>query len=98
MTRGRIAKAAALLYLLGAAGILASFLSAGHEGTGYLPMIVWALPASLVGLAAVYWPFGVAFPFMPAALGYYGGHIAFFLPSVAIIALFIWRVVRGGRS
>jgi hypothetical protein len=95
MTRRKIAKAAVLLYLLGAAGIFASLFSAGHEGTGYLPMVIWALPATLIGLFAVYWPFGVAFPYMPAALGYLGGHVAFFVPSVAVIALLIWRIVGG---
>jgi hypothetical protein len=97
MTRRKIAKAASLLYLLGAAGILASLFSAGHDGTGYLPMVIWALPASLIGLFTVYWPFGVAFPFTPAALGHLGGHIAFFVPSVAVIALLIWRII-GGKS
>lgn len=97
MTRRKFAKAAALLYVLGAAGITASLFSAGHEGAGYLPMVIWALPASLLGLFTVYWPFGVAFPFMPAALGFYGGHLAFFLPSAALIAFLIWRIV-GGRA
>ena len=97
MTRRKIAKAAVLLYLLGAVGILAGLFSGAHEGAGYLPMVIWALPASLIGLFAVYWPFGVAFPFMPAALGFYGGHIAFFVPSVALISFLIWRIV-GGKS
>jgi hypothetical protein len=98
MTRKKIAKAAVLAYLLGAAGVLASLFSGAHEGVGYLPIIVWALPVSLAGLIAVYWPFGVAFPYMPAALGFYGGHIAFFLPSVALIAFFIWRIIGGKAS
>ena len=98
MTRRKIAKAAALLYLLVAAGILAGLFSGSHEGVGYLPMVIWALPFSLLGLFAVYWPLGVAFPYMPEALGYYGGHIAFFLPSAAIIALLIWRIVGGKGS
>jgi hypothetical protein len=98
MTRRKIAKAAALLYLLGAVGIGASLFSGAHEGAGYLPMVIWALPASLLGLLAVYWPFGVAFPYMPASFGYYGGHIAFFVPSMAVIALLIWRIVGGKGS
>ena len=97
MTRRKIAKALVILYLLGAALIAVSLFFAGHAGVGYAPMIAWALPMSLVGLFTVYWPFGVAFPFMPAALGFYGGHIAFFLPSAALIAWLIWRVI-GGKS
>jgi hypothetical protein len=97
MSRRKIAKAAVLLYLLGAIGIVAGLFSGAHEGVGYLPMVLWALPASLIGLFAVYWPFGVAFPYMPDALGYYGGHIAFFVPSAAIIAFLFWRII-GGRS
>lgn len=98
MSRRKIAKAAALLYLLGAAGVLVSLFSAAHDGTGYLPMLIWALPATLFGFFAVYWPFGVAFPYMPAALGYYGGHVAFFLPSAALISFLIWRVIGGKGS
>jgi hypothetical protein len=35
---------------------------------------------------------------MPSAFGYYGGHIAYFLPSVALIAFLLWRVIGGKRS
>jgi hypothetical protein len=97
MTRQKLAKLAALLYLLGAVGVTAGLFSGVHEGAGYLPIVIWALPISLVGLLAVYWPLGVAFPYMPAAFGYYGGHIAFFVPSAALIAFLIWRII-GGRS
>jgi hypothetical protein len=97
MTRRKFAKVAALLYLLGAVGVMVGFFSGAHEGAGFLPMVIWALPVSMLGLFAVYWPFGVAFPYMPAALGYYGGHIAFFVPSVAVIAFLIWRIA-GGKS
>jgi hypothetical protein len=97
MSRRKFAKAAMLLYLLGAVGVLAGLFSPGHEGTGYLPMLIWALPATVVGFLTVYWPFGAAFPYMPAAFGYYGGHIAFFLPSVALISFLIWRII-GGKS
>jgi hypothetical protein len=97
MTSKKIARAAVLLYLLGAVGVLAGFFSGAHEGAGYLPMVIWALPVSLLGLFAVYWPLGVAFPFMPASFGYFGGHVAFFLPSAALTAFLIWRII-GGKS
>jgi hypothetical protein len=98
MNRRKMAKAVVLLYLLGAVGVLASLFSTGHEGAGYLPMLIWALPATLIGFFAVYWPFGVAFPYMPAAFGYYGGHLAFFLPSAALISYLIWRIAGGKGS
>jgi hypothetical protein len=98
MSRDKAAKFALALYLLGAVGVLSNFLLTPHDGTADLAMVAWTLPAALVGLFTVYWPFKVAFPFMPAAFGYYGGHLAFFLPSVTLIAFLIWRIIRGKRS
>lgn len=97
MTRRRIAKALVLLYLLGAVGVLARFAFAAPNSAADLPMVVWTLPTALIGLFAVYWPLGVPYPFMPAALGHYAGHLAFFLPSVALTAFLIWRII-GGRA
>jgi hypothetical protein len=98
MSRRKFAKFAVIAYLLGALAILAAFLLMPHSDVGYLPMVVWALPVTLIGLLAVYWPFQVAFPFMPAALGFAGGHVAFFIPAAAATAWLIWRVLRGKGS
>ena len=97
MSRRKAAKALVALYLLGAVGVLSNFLLTPHEGSADLAMVVWTLPMALIGLFAIYWPFNAAFPFMPAAFGYTGGHVAFFLPSVALIAYLIWRII-GGKS
>jgi hypothetical protein len=98
MNRRKAAKFALALYLLGAVGVLSNFLLTPHDGGADLAMVVWTLPTALIGLFAVYWPFKVAFPFMPAAFGYSGGHLAFFLPSVALIAFLIWRIIGGKAS
>lgn len=97
MTRRKAAKTLTALYLLGAVGVLSNFLLTPPGDSADLAMVVWTLPTALIGLLAVYWPFKVAFPFMPAALGYTGGHLAFFIPSTALIAFLIWRVI-GGKS
>jgi hypothetical protein len=96
--RKKIAKIIVGLYLLGAIAALAAFVSAPPDGLANLPIVIWTLPTALIGLAVVYWPLDIAFPFMPSAFGYYGGHIAYFLPSVALIALLLWRVIGGKRS
>lgn len=97
MTRRKIAKALTALYLLGAVGVLSNFLLTPPEGLANLPVVIWTLPTALIGLFAVYLPFEIPFPFMPSAFGYYGGHLAFFLPSVALISWIIWRII-GGKS
>lgn len=97
MTRRKMAKILVLLYLLGAVGILSRFLLTAPDDAADMAMVVWTLPTALIGLFVIYWPYETAFPFMPAALGYYGGHIAFFLPSVALIAFLICRII-GGKS
>ncbi len=96
--RRKIAKAIVALYLLGAAAVLVIFILAPPDGLANLPMVIWTLPTALIGLVTVFWPFDVAYPFMPTAFGYYGGHVAFFLPSVAIIAWVMWRVIGGKPS
>jgi hypothetical protein len=98
VNRKKAAKFLTALYLLGAVGVLSNFLLTPHDGSADLAMVVWTLPTALIGLFAIYWPFDIAFPFMPSAFGYYGGHLAFFLPSVALIAFFIWRIIGGKDS
>ena len=98
MTRRKVVKFVTALYLLGAVGVVSNFLLTPHDGSADLAMVAWTFPAALIGLFAIYWPFEIAFPFMPAAFGYYGGHLAFFLPSVALIAWLIWRIAGGKRS
>lgn len=96
--RRKIAQTILAFYVLGAAGILANFLSLPPSEVGNLPMIVWTVPTSIAGLLLVYLPFEIPFPFMPSFLGYYGGHIAFFAPSVLIISIMLWRVFGTNRS
>ena len=96
MTRQKIAKVLVLLYLLGTVGVLSRFALMPSGDSADLAMVIWTLPTALIGLLAIYWPFEIAFPFMPSAFGYYGGHLAFFLPSVALISWLIWRTI-GGR-
>jgi hypothetical protein len=98
MNRRKIAKFLTALYLLGAVGVLSNFLLTPPDDAADLAMVVWTLPTALVGLFAVYWPFEIAFPFMPSVFGFYGGHLAFFVPSVALIAFLIWRIIGGKRS
>lgn len=96
--RRKAAKTLILLYLLGAVGVLASFVLAPPDDAASLPMVIWTLPTTLIGFVLLYWPFDVPFPFMPRALGYYGSHLAFFFPSIALIAWAIWHIVGGKRS
>jgi hypothetical protein len=98
VSRKKAAKFLTALYLLGAVGVLSNFLLTPHDGSADLAMVVWTLPTALIGLFAIYWPFEIAFPFMPAVFGHYGAHLAFFLPSVALIAFLIWRIIGGRRS
>jgi hypothetical protein len=98
MTRRKIAKTLMLLYLLGAVGVLASFVLTPPDDAASLPMAVWTLPAAVIGFVFLYWPFDIAFPFMPSAFGYYGGHLVYFLPAIALIAWAIWRIVGGKPS
>lgn len=98
MSRRKTAKILTALYLLGAVGVLSNFLLTPLDDSADLAMVVWTLPTALIGLLGVYWPFKVAFPFMPAAIGYIGGHLAFFLPSVALIAFLMWRIIAGKGS
>ena len=98
MNRKKAAKFLTALYLLGAVGVLSNFLLTPHDGSADLAMVAWTLPSALIGVFAIYWPFEIAFPFMPAAFGYYGGHLAFFLPTVALIGWMIWRIVGGKVS
>lgn len=80
-------------YLFGAGAIVIQyFIAQGSDGTSLL-MIVWTLPIALAGLIMVYWPLGVVFPFMPAALGHYGGHLAYFVPAVFIMALALYKLI-----
>ena len=56
-------------YLFGAGAIAVQyFMDYGSDGASLL-MILWTLPIALIGLAVVYWPLGIVFPFMPAVLG-----------------------------
>lgn len=96
--RRKIAQTILAIYVLGAVGMLANFLSMPPSEVGNLPMIVWTLPTSMAGLILVFLPFKIPFPFMPGFLGYYGGHIAFFAPSVLLISFMLWRVLGEKRS
>lgn len=85
-------------YLFGAGGIIIQYLIAqGSDGASLL-MILWTLPIALIGLIVVYWPFGVVFPFMPAAFGQYGGHLAYFVPAVLIMAFALHKLIGTKRS
>lgn len=92
MTRRRLGSIAAGLYVAGAAIVLAMFLMAPPDGLANIGIVLYVLPLSLLGIFL-----GGEFPFMPDALGYYGSHVAFFVPSVALIAALIRRVIGGGR-
>lgn len=85
-------------YLFGAGAIAVQyFMDYGSDGASLL-MILWTLPIALIGLAVVYWPLGIVFPFMPAVLGQYGGHFAYFVPAVFIMAVALYKVVGIKRS
>ena len=91
--RRKIAQAILAIYVLGAVGMMANFLSMPPTEVGNPAMIIWTLPMSIAGLIFVFWPFEIPFPFMPAFLGYYGGHIAFFVPSAMLMSYLIWRII-----
>ena len=85
-------------YLFGAGAIAVQyFISHGSDGASLL-MILWTLPLALLGLIIVYWPLGVVFPFMPIALGIYGGHFAYFVPAVFIMAVALYKLIGIKRS
>jgi hypothetical protein len=85
-------------YLFGAGAIsIQYFIAHGSDGASLL-MILWTLPIALIGLVIIYWPLGVVFPFMPAVLGQYGGHFAYFVPAVFIMALTLYKVIGIKRS
>jgi hypothetical protein len=91
VTRRRIGTLAAGLYLVGAAIVLVSFLMAPQDGLANIGIALYVFPISFAGV----W-LGGEFPFMPDALGYYGGHFAYFVPAVLLFAILIWRTI-GGR-
>jgi hypothetical protein len=85
-------------YLFGAGAVAVQyFMAQGSDGASLL-MILWTLPIALIGLVIVYWPLGVVFPFMPAVLGQYGGHFAYFVPAVFIMALALYKIIGIKRS
>ena len=96
--REKFARAAVAVYVLGAVGLAANFLSYPPAESVSLPMLLWTLPTALIGLFAVYWPTGIPYPFMPAAFGHYLGTMLFFAPSCLLIAFGLWRVLGGKRS
>jgi hypothetical protein len=77
--------------------VLASFMLMPQDYAASLPMAVWTLPAAMTGFILLYWPFDIAFPFMPSAFGYYGWHLVYFFMSIVLIARAMWRIV-GGKS
>jgi hypothetical protein len=91
MTRHALALTITALYLMGATAVLTAFLMAPPDGLANVWIAVWTLPATVLLLGLLYYPFGIEFPFVPAggALGYYGSHIAYFVPVVLILA---WRL------
>jgi hypothetical protein len=84
-------------YLFGAGAIAIQYIMAHGSDSASLLMILWTLPIALLGLVLVYWPLGVVFPFMPAVLGHYGGHFAYFVPAVFIMAIILYRLIRVKR-
>lgn len=85
-------------YLFGAGAVLIQYFIDHGSDSASLLMILWTLPIALLGLIVIYWPFGVVFPFMPAVLGQYGGHLAYFVPAVLMLALALYKLIGVKRS
>ncbi|MGB8818718.1 MAG: hypothetical protein WCC66_12440 [Rhizobiaceae bacterium] len=98
--RRRIAIIITSIYVLSAVAVLAAFLIAPPDGLANIWIAVWTLPVALAGLALLYWPFGIEFPFVPSSgplTGYYASHTVYFTLAVLLIAALLFRVI-GGRS
>lgn len=100
MTRQKIAIIATTLYLVVAALVLATFLMAPPDGLANIWVAIWTLPVTLLGLGLLYYPFGIEFPFVPSGgmLGYYGSHVAYFIPAALLLAWLIYRLINKRHS
>lgn len=97
MTRQKIAIIASVIYLVGAAVVLTTFLMAPPDGLANIWIAIWTLPATLLGLGFLYYPFDIGFPFVPSGglLGYYGSHVVYFVPAVTALAWLLYSSIRG---
>jgi hypothetical protein len=94
MTRGKIGSSVALVYLAGAIFVLVTFLRAPPDGLANIWIALYVFPITAIGLAAG-WLTGLEFPFLPSRLGYYWGHVAYFVPTALVCAVAIRRIVGG---
>jgi hypothetical protein len=96
--RRRAAVIATSIYVLSAVAVWAAFMMAPPDGLANIWIALWALPVTLAGLALLYWPFGIEFPFVPFTgplIGYYASHAIYFALAVPLIAAFLFRVIAG---
>ena len=98
MTRHTIALTITVIYLVSASAVLTAFLMAPPDGLANVWIAVWTLPVTFFGLGLLYYPFGIGFPFVPsggAVIGYYGSHVLYFVPAVALLASLLYRMING---
>ena len=84
-------------YLVGGGFVLVAFLRAPPDGLANIWVALWVAPVTALGLLIDAW-LGVGFPFMPSRLGYYGRHVAYFIPAIAICAMALHRVLAGAMT
>ena len=94
MTRRTIGNGVTLAYLAGAVFVLVTFLRAPPDGLANIWVALYVLPVTAIGWA-VRGVTGIEFPFVPSRLGYYWGHVAYFVPATLICAAAIRRIVGG---
>ena len=91
--RQRLADIVSLAYLAGGVAVLAGFLLAPPDGLANIWVALYVFPFTIAGLAL-----GLDFPFAGHGLGYYGSHVAYFIPALILCALAIRRLVGGKRK
>lgn len=96
MNRRKIANWVAAAYLAVAAFVLVTFLMAPPDGLANVWIVLWTAPLSLTSFLLPL-PTGFEFPYFPASLGYYGRHVAWFVPASLLIAWALWRLIGGKR-
>ena len=98
MSRRMIGNWLAAIYLAGAGVVLFDFLRAPPDGLANAGIALYVFPVTVLGLGLGRLT-GIAFPYAPSWLGYYWGHVAFFVPAVVVCAVLLRRIAGGpGRT
>lgn len=96
--RQKIGLALAGFYWAASVLVFADFLLTPPQALANILLLIWTAPLAWLLLWLLGEGFGIGFPFMPEALGYYGSHAAYFIPASLLIGLVLLRLVGGRRS